>query len=160
MRMNKISEEVIEIKSSLKKVMVKLKALEELITVNEKSGVEEKTAKKLGTGELIERARKNLRWSRSKVQAMDSGYGLFSDACWNMCLDIYICNLNREPITVSSIAHSSGIPMTTAMRYINVMVKQGLLIKTPNPSDNRMFLVSMSMDSIERTTNVLISYPG
>ena len=158
--MNKILKGFIEIKSALNEVMVKLNALEESIPVVEKSGAEEKTTKKLSTGELIEQAKRNLWWSRSKVQAMDSGGGLFSDACWIMCLDVYIWNLNQELITISSIAHSSGIPMTTAMRYINVMVEQGHLVKTPNPIDNRMFFVSMSADTIERITNVLIDCPG
>ena len=76
-----------------------------------------------------------------------------------MCLDIYICGLKEERVTVSAIAHSSGIPMTTAMRYINVMVQQGLIEKTPNPADNRMIFVSLSSDCMEKIEKLLTSSP-
>ena len=109
--------------------------------------------------DLIERAEKYLHWGRLKSQTLDSGNGLFADSCWNMCLDIYICGLKDERVTVSAIAHSSGIPMTTAMRYINVMVEQGLIEKTPNPADHRMVFVSVSADCLAKINNLLSSAP-
>ena len=76
-----------------------------------------------------------------------------------MCLDVYICSLKDERVTVSAIAHSSGIPMTTAMRYINVMVEQGLIEKAPNPADNRMIFVSVSPECIDKIENLLSNAP-
>ena len=109
--------------------------------------------------DMIERAEKYLHWGRTKSQTLDSGNGLFADSCWNMCLDIFICGLKEERVTVSAIAHSSGIPMTTAMRYINVMVEQGLIEKTPNPADNRMVFVSVSPDCLTKIEGLLSSAP-
>tara|TARA_R110000824_G_scaffold17142_9_gene70043 strand:+ start:1767 stop:2249 length:483 start_codon:yes stop_codon:yes gene_type:complete len=109
--------------------------------------------------DLIDRAKKYLHWGRLKSQTLDAGNGLFADSCWNMCLDIYICGLKDERVTVSAIAHSSGIPMTTAMRYINVMVEQGLIEKTPNPADNRMIFVSASLECMTKIENLLCSSP-
>ncbi|MGB5483174.1 helix-turn-helix domain-containing protein, partial [Parasphingorhabdus sp.] len=62
-------------------------------------------------------------------------------------------------VTVSAIAHSSGIPMTTAMRYINVMVEQGLIEKSPNPADNRMIFVSVSAGSMSKIESLLSQAP-
>jgi hypothetical protein len=109
--------------------------------------------------DLIDRAEKYLRWGRLKTQTLDTGNGLFADSCWSMCLDIYICGLKEERVTVSAIAHSSGIPMTTAMRYINVMAEQGLIEKSPNPADNRMIFVSISLSCKDKIENLLSSAP-
>ena len=109
--------------------------------------------------DLIARAEKYLHWGRLRSRRLDTGNGLFADACWNMCLDVYICGLKDERVTVSAIAHSSGIPMTTAMRYINVMVEQGLIEKAPNPADNRMIFVSVSPECIDKIENLLSNAP-
>jgi predicted transcriptional regulator len=115
--------------------------------------------KDLNHVDLIDRAEEYLHWGRLKSQTLDTGNGLFADSCWIMCLDIYICGLKNERVTVSAIAHSSGIPMTTAMRYINVMAEQGLIEKTPNPADNRMIFVSASLDCRKKIENLLSSAP-
>ncbi len=109
--------------------------------------------------DLIDRAEKYLHWGRLKSRSLDTGNGLFADSCWIMCLDIYICDLKDKRVTVSAIAHSSGIPMTTAMRYINVMAEQGLIVKTPNPADNRMIFVSASLDCRKKIETLLSSAP-
>lgn len=113
----------------------------------------------LSCPDLIARAEKYLHWGRLRSRTLDTGNGLFADACWNMCLDVYICGLKNERVTVSAIAHSSGIPMTTAMRYINVMVEQGLIEKAPNPADNRMIFVSVSPECVDKMENLLSNAP-
>ncbi len=117
-------------------------------------------SRKLPPSDLMARAEQCLQWGRLKSRTLDFGNGLFSDSCWNMCLDIYICGLKDEQVTVSAIAHSSGIPMTTAMRYINVMVEQGLLEKSQNPDDNRMIFVTVSPEYQERIATLLSAAPG
>lgn len=117
------------------------------------------TNDKLTRDVLLDRAQKCLHWGRLKTGTLDAGNGLFADSCWNMCLDIYICGLKDEQVTVSAIAHSSGIPMTTAMRYINVMVEQGVLEKSPNPADNRMIFVAVSPGCLEKIEALLSSAP-
>jgi len=144
--MDEVRYEIAAIKLVLAQATEKMEALNGLIV----SSDSEETAPPLhpingiGTAELTRRAEKLLKWNRFKTDMFDFGSGLFADSCWNMCLDTYICDLKGKKITVSSIAHGSGIPMTTAMRYINVMAEEGLLHKTPNPSDNRMIFLSTS----------------
>lgn len=157
--MDEVPLEVAEIKSVLNVAMQKIEVLEQLVAIKQNSDSLPVAAEELSNIQLIERAKKHLQWSRAKGQLMDPGNGLFSDGCWNMCLDIYICNLNEQPVTVSSIAHSSGIPMSTAMRYINVMAEQKLLLKSLNPADNRMVFISISAAGMENITKILKSSP-
>lgn len=155
--MDEVSVEIAAIKSVLAQATEKMEALDGLITSSDKSQAPESvsSADNINTEELVRRAEKLLRWSRLKAETLNLGSGLFADSCWNMCLDVYICDLKGNKITVSSIAHSSGIPMTTAMRYINVMAEEGLLEKSPNPSDNRMIFISSSATCKDKISTIL-----
>jgi hypothetical protein len=155
--MDELSVEIAAIKAALAVASEKIDTLKDIAAVSDNMTSSETASlsDELGQQGLVGRAETMLRWSRFKTKTLDLGTGLFSDSCWDMCLDIYICDLKREQITVSSIAHSSGIPMTTAMRYINVMVEEGLLEKSPNPSDNRMIFISTSEICRDKISNVL-----
>mgnify|MGYP000533644785 CR=1 FL=1 len=158
--MDDVNEEIAALESLLSQGLEQVHAVKRLTsngqTQTDKPDAEVKNA---NDADLVVRAEDLLKWSRLKAEYLNLGTGLFSASCWDMCLDIYICDLKNEQITVSSVAHSSGIPMTTAMRYINVMAEEGLLEKTPNPSDNRMVFVSTSPSCKERISDVLQKLP-
>ncbi len=155
--MDEVSVEIAAIKSALAQATEKMENLGGLIasSENKQPFVSLPATDNIDDLELIQRAERLLGWSRLKAETLNLGSGLFADSCWNMCLDVYICDLKDQKITVSSIAHSSGIPMTTAMRYINVMVEEGLLEKSPNPSDNRMIFISTSATCKEKISTIL-----
>lgn len=159
-KMNNVNSELASIKSLLAKATAHVDALE-LAASSGKN--EQKDAvpniEEIDNSELIDRAKNLLAWGKLKATILNHGTGLFSDSCWNMCLDIYLCDLVGERVTVSSVAHSSGVPMTTAMRYLNVMAEEGLLEKSPNPSDNRMVFVSTSATCREKMSNILANLP-
>ncbi|WP_417593931.1 MarR family transcriptional regulator [Parasphingorhabdus sp.] len=159
--MDSVEAEVAELRSTLQHANERLEKLDKRITDSNKRICEDQIIidEDLTRLDLIDRAKKHLHWGRLKSRTLDAGNGLFADSCWNMCLDIYICGLKGERVTVSAIAHSSGIPMTTAMRYINVMVGQGLITKTPNPADNRMIFVSTSEDCMNKIACLLSNSP-
>lgn len=158
--MDKVFEEIAALESLLSQGLEQVHAVKRVAGNSQpQCAAAPAETKSVDDTELVIRAENLLKWSRLKAQYLNLGTGLFSDSCWDMCLDIYICDLKDERITVSSVAHSSGIPMTTAMRYINVMSEEGLLEKTPNPSDNRMIFVSTSASCKERMSDVLKKLP-
>lgn len=155
--MDEVSAEIAAIKSALGQASKKIEALDELIASSNNAQAHQSFSAiaDISTEELVRRAEKLLQWSRFKAETLNLGSGLFADSCWNMCLDVYICDLKDKKVTVSSIAHSSGIPMTTAMRYINVMAGEGLLGKAPNPSDHRMIFISTSETCKDKISAIL-----
>ncbi len=156
--MDEVSAEIAAVKSALEKATEKLTVLQDgLVAATNDTQTSETRSNsiRLTTAELIKRAEELLRWSRFKANTLGLNSGLFADSCWNMCLDVYICDLKEEKITVSSIAHSSGIPMTTAMRYINVMAEDGLLEKSPNPMDNRMVFIATTISGKDKISAIL-----
>lgn len=156
--MDSVKAELAELRLTIKQANEKFKILDKIISDSADRTNGQQSFN--GTGvDMIDRAEKCLHWGRQKTGTLDTGNGLFADSCWNMCLDIYICGLKEEQVTVSSIAQSSGIPMTTAMRYINVMVEQGLLEKSANPSDNRMVFIAVSHECRSKIETLLSSAP-
>lgn len=159
--MDSVEAELAELRLTIKQANEKFEILDKKISDSsgQLSTDQCSDSKDLDPVDLIDHAEKFLHWGRLKSGALDTGNGLFADSCWNMCLDIYICGLKDEQVTVSAIAHSSGIPMTTAMRYINVMAEQGLLEKSSNPADNRMVFVAASLECRNRIESLLSSAP-
>lgn len=159
--MDSVEAELAELRMTMQQANDRLATLDKRIADSKSPASEDQIIvnEDLDRLDLVDRANEYLRWGRLKSKTLDAGNGLFADSCWNMCLDIYICGLKDERVTVSAIAHSSGIPMTTAMRYINVMVEQGLIEKTPNPADNRMIFVSASLDCMNKIEKLLSSSP-
>ena len=112
--MDSVEAELAELRSTLQRANERFEILDKRLADSPGRNNEDKIVvnDELSDLDLISRAKDYLHWGRLKSQTMDAGNGLFSDSCWNMCLDIYICGLKDERVTVSAIAHSSGIPMT------------------------------------------------
>ncbi len=159
--MNDLEAELAEVRLTIEQAIEKFQILDRRISgeVEQPPSEQDFPDDQFNHVDLIGRAEKYLQWGRLKSQILDTGNGLFANSCWNMCLDVFLCDLKDQRVSVSSIAHSSGIPMTTAMRYINVMVEQGLLEKTPNAADNRMIFVSVSEDCSEKIKELLMRAP-
>ncbi|ATW04307.1 helix-turn-helix domain-containing protein [Sphingorhabdus sp. YGSMI21] len=159
--MDSVEAELAELRLTMKQANERFENLDKRISESRDLSGKAKCAERedLDSGDLIDRAEKFLQWGRLKSGTLDTGNGLFTDSCWNMCLDIYLCGLKDQQVTVSAIAHSSGIPMTTAMRYINVMVEQGLLQKSSNPADHRMVFVAVSQKCQAKIEKLLFSAP-
>lgn len=62
---------------------------------------------------------------------------LFGEPAWNILLDLYVCKARGQRITITSSCIASGVPPTTAIRYINLLVSMGLLTKSVSTADLR-----------------------
>lgn len=155
--MDKIRAELAELKSAIRKATSRIEALDELTAGTNKTDANTNLIddENQNCDEPLQQAERLLKWSRKKAETLNFGSGLFNDSCWDMCLDIYICDLKGEKVTISSVAHSSSIPLTTAMRYINLMAEEGLLHKSPNPDDNRMIFVKTTDIGKHKITAVI-----
>ena len=69
---------------------------------------------------------------------------LFADPAWDMLLDLYAAQLERKPVSVSSLCIAAGVPTTTALRWIKAMTDDGLLVRKDDPQDGRRILIGLS----------------
>ena len=69
---------------------------------------------------------------------------LFADPAWDMMLDLLAARLECRPVSVSSLCVASGVPQTTALRWIGVLVDRDIIVRRQDPADGRRVLVGLS----------------
>lgn len=63
---------------------------------------------------------------------------------WDMLLDLFIAACESKRISVSSACIASGVPPTTALRYLMKMEQYGLVERTDDDTDGRRIYVAIS----------------
>ena len=66
------------------------------------------------------------------------------DPNWDMILHLYVADREGRSVDVSGLCLASGVPPTTALRYVELLVAQRLVAKVDDVNDGRRALVSTS----------------
>lgn len=69
---------------------------------------------------------------------------LFADPAWDMLLDLTAARAEHARVSVTSLCIASGVPPTTALRWINQMVDAGLLERVEDEADRRRAFIQLS----------------
>jgi hypothetical protein len=79
---------------------------------------------------------------------------LFADPAWDILLDLTAARAERARVSVTSLCIASGVPPTTALRWIGQMTQSGLLERVEDESDRRRAFVALS----DRAANAMARY--
>lgn len=69
---------------------------------------------------------------------------LFADPAWDMMLDLFYAEIAQLRVSVSSLCIASGVPPTTALRWIKTMTDADLLRRRPDSHDARRVFVELT----------------
>lgn len=69
---------------------------------------------------------------------------LFADPAWDMLLDLLAARAEHARVSVTSLCIASGVPPTTALRWIAQMTEMGLLIRTDDDTDRRRAFITLT----------------
>jgi DNA-binding MarR family transcriptional regulator len=69
---------------------------------------------------------------------------LFADPAWDILLDLTAARAEHARVSVSSLCIASGVPATTALRWITQMVEAGLLERQEDVTDRRRAFIALS----------------
>jgi hypothetical protein len=69
---------------------------------------------------------------------------LFADPAWDMLLDLTAARAEHTRVSVTSLCIASGVPPTTALRWIGQMTQSGLLERVEDESDRRRAFIALS----------------
>ena len=83
---------------------------------------------------------------------------LFSDPNWEMLLDLYDATLVGQDVTTTSLGAASGIPLTTALRRMDVLQEHGLIERAEDLKDRRRILVRLTPAGLEAVDSFFDSY--
>jgi len=69
---------------------------------------------------------------------------LFADPAWDMLLDLTAARAEHTRVSVTSLCIASGVPPTTALRWIGQMTGAGLLERVEDDTDRRRAFIALS----------------
>jgi DNA-binding MarR family transcriptional regulator len=90
-------------------------------------------------GQLVRKVQK-ARSRRTEFLASS----LFGEPAWDMLLELFASAAEQKRITVGDLCNASKVPQTTALRWIDVLLKEGLVTRRPDPLDSRRIHVEMT----------------
>lgn len=69
---------------------------------------------------------------------------LFADPAWDILLDLTAARVEHTRVSVTSLCIASGVPPTTALRWIAQMRETGLVERVEDESDKRRAFISLT----------------
>jgi hypothetical protein len=91
----------------------------------------------------LDRAKRDYR-NRRKREAIFKKPDLFGEPAWDMLVDLFIASEEGTLISVPSLCIASGVPSTTALRWIVILEQEKLIMRTPDPNDQRRVFLSLT----------------
>lgn len=73
---------------------------------------------------------------------------MFADPAWDMLLDLTAATAEGTRVSVTSLCIASGVPATTALRWIAQMTDAGLVLRLEDNTDKRRAFIALSDASI------------
>lgn len=95
--------------------------------------------------------RQIIRQRQARARYFDGD--LFADPAWDMLLDLTAARAEHNRVSVTSLCIASGVPPTTALRWIGQMIDSGLLERVNDETDRRrafMTLTDKAADAMAR----------
>lgn len=91
------------------------------------------------------RGLQKLRQSRARI----FGESLFADPAWDILLELYAACLEGGGQPVSNVCIASGVPSTTAIRWIRALETGGWIRRSADSEDGRRCILSLSENGEE-----------
>lgn len=74
---------------------------------------------------------------------------LFADPAWDMLLDLTAARVEHVRVSVTSLCIASGVPPTTALRWISQMTDAGLLERIEDETDRRRAFIQLTDKAVD-----------
>ncbi|MFL0357271.1 MarR family transcriptional regulator [Erythrobacter sp. GH1-10] len=96
--------------------------------------------------------RRMIRARQARAKFFDAE--LFADPAWDMLLDLTAAHAEHKRVSVTSLCIASGVPATTALRWIKQLVASGVFERIADASDGRRAFIALS----ERSLHAMARY--
>ena len=98
--------------------------------------------------------RRMLRQRQLRARFFDGE--LFADPAWDMLLDLTAARAEHKRVSITSLCIASGVPPTTALRWIGQMVDTGLFNRIEDDTDRRRAFIALSDRAAEAMARLFI----
>jgi len=92
-----------------------------------------------------------LRRRRNKLFGGD----LFGEPAWDIMLELYVADLSGQKLSVSGACYMSGVPLTTALRWITRLERDGWIRRIEDPFDKRRSWLVLDGETEKKIDDIL-----
>lgn len=85
------------------------------------------------------------------------GHDLLNEATWGILLDLTVAGLKGERVATSSACAAAQVPLSTALRHVNQLIKAGWIRRTGDPRDRRRTFLELQPRLFDVMTDYLRS---
>ncbi len=82
---------------------------------------------------------------------------LFADPAWDILLDLYAAELERSNVSISSACIAASVPQTTALRWIDMLIKNDLVERQFDKVDRRRTYLVLTSKGVKTMSTCLKS---
>lgn len=97
---------------------------------------------------------RSLNNRRARSRHFDTS-DLFGEPAWDILLDLYVHQFKNHDVSVKAASIGSGAPASTALRWLKILEKRGLIFSDLDPSDHRRRFVRLTPSGYESMTRYL-----
>lgn len=106
--------------------------------------------------ELVAHARQIYQTRRKRDKQI--GRQFFGEPSWDILLDLFIHHDGDVPVSVTNACIGSTAPQSTALRWLALMEREGLIERYHTPADRRVALLRLTPKGLRLMRDVLSKY--
>ena len=107
-----------------------------------------------GASRLAATARAIYRSRRQRARIFQSD-DLFGEPAWDMMLDLFIAEAEGKPLSITASCIGSAVPSSTALRWLVMLEKRGLVERSADPRDARRVFLHLTARGRENMADCL-----
>lgn len=107
----------------------------------------------MNEAELVRAAQDMLRFNRAMSAKLGSGF--FENPAQTMLLELFSARIRGEVMQVKGLTIGSGVPPSTALRWIDRLHDHHLIDKQADRRDRRCIIVSITDPAFDRVAKLL-----
>jgi hypothetical protein len=92
--------------------------------------------------EFVDLARRIYKARRLRDRCITAS--IFADPAWDMLLDLYIASFEDRRVRTTGACHGAQVPVTTGLRWLDKLQKNGLVSRHGSASDLRLTHVALT----------------
>ena len=100
----------------------------------------------------IARSFYKIRSARSQFLPAD----LFAEPAWDILLDLVIQRSLGRRVSITSLCIASGVPPTTALRWVSMLIENGLVVRIESDQDRRKAYIALTEKGLRAMRSILI----
>lgn len=81
---------------------------------------------------------------RERNRRFVNGAKLFCDPAWDMMIDLLDAGMRGRSVSITGACGASGVPPTTALRYVRLLEQEDLIERASDEDDGRRVFLSLT----------------